>query len=101
MLNRVLEKYVKVANDEEDTENADRFELEYYLLESGSIAGILSARTAYGIEIIKEWITDPSREKVRRYLYGQAQDKGTDRRSGCQYGHSVSLPYILDDLLSE
>ena len=103
MLNRVLEKYVKVANDEEDTENADRFELEYYLLESGSDCGDPECgRTAYGIEIIKRMDNGSIEQKKFEGLY-------TDKRRtkelidvlAANTVTPVSLPYILDDLLSE
>ena len=103
MLNRVLEKYVKVAKDEKDTENTGWFELEYYLLESMPECGDPEFdRTAYGIEVIKRMDDGSLEQKKFEGIY-------TDKRRtqelidilAANTVTPVSLPYILDDLLSE
>lgn len=101
MANRFLEKCISVENETPYHDQENKFELEYYLLESemddpdqGTI------QTAYGVEIVKRMGDGSAENKRYEKIYTNRQ-KVLDL-IGLLAANTVtplSLPYILDDLL--
>jgi hypothetical protein len=103
MSNRMLEKSVNMGKNSEGAENLCSFELEYYLLESVMDHDDHECtRTVYGIEILKRMYDGSIENKKFEDIY---TDKGKTRELisvlAANTVTPITLPYILDDLLSE
>jgi len=103
MANRILEKCMTVGANPGYPECVNRFDLEYYLVESEmELDDPEHVRKVYGIEIVKR-MDDGSVENGR--FEGIYADKGRTRELiGILASNTVTpvtLPYILDDLLGE
>ncbi|HOA56273.1 MAG: DUF6514 family protein [Acetivibrionales bacterium] len=102
MANRMLEKCIRVDEVVGDFGETGIFDLEYYLLENETDHDYPeSVQTVYGIEIVKR-LDDGSVENEK--FEGVYVDKSKTRKLidllAANTVTPVSLPYILDDLLS-
>lgn len=101
MIRKCLEKKVKMIPDEQSTEFAAPFELEYYLIESDiTHPDELMQDKVYGVEIVKKNVN----EKVEREIIKDLSccRKNTENILNKLVNNTVTpvcLSHILDDII--
>ena len=100
MVSKFLEKRVEVETGEDPQQNRNAMELEYYLLEIETDAGEQELKKAYGIEILKKQQgIHEEKKKYQDVFCSRERTKNLVEQLAENTVTTVTLPYILDDIL--
>lgn len=101
MINKYLEKEMKVFFGEDGSENRNPIELEYYITESETAGhSELSGQKVYGVEIIKK--SDSGRiesELIKNVSCCYERTKNILSKLAENTVTPVGLPFVLDDII--